>query len=166
MMVEVTGGDEDRGNNVVAKHLPVILATLLDVEDDNLLQPKSPLRQNISLHQSVHFSVWPVGPHFTQIEVIRRLAVDILYKITGISMSKRTGSPRRQTHHAHGPKHAVINKQPGLFCKPNLVLLLGHALHSGNIINEELRMSDDEDFMQESDEEQYGRVTSALKYSS
>lgn len=35
------------------------------------------------------------------------------------------------TYNTHGPKHAVIDKQPSLFRKPNLVFLLGHALHSG-----------------------------------
>lgn len=46
----------------MGKHLPVVLATILDVDDNNLLQPECPLRQDIALHETVQLSVWPISP--------------------------------------------------------------------------------------------------------
>ena len=39
----ITGEYKGRGENVVCKHLPMILAFLFDVHDEKLLQPKSEL---------------------------------------------------------------------------------------------------------------------------
>lgn len=77
-MVAVARGDEEGGDDVVAKHLPVVLATVLDVDDNNLLQPESPLRQNVALHKAVHLSVGPVGPKRTEVEPVGGLVVDVL----------------------------------------------------------------------------------------
>lgn len=61
-VVDIARRNQGSGDDVVAKHLPMILAALLNVDDDDLLKPKCPLRQDISLHQAVKLTVGPVGP--------------------------------------------------------------------------------------------------------
>lgn len=62
VVVGVAGEDKDRGDDVVAKHLPVILATVFNVDDKDLLKPESPLHENITLHEETKLAVRPVGP--------------------------------------------------------------------------------------------------------
>lgn len=51
-MVPVGTDDQRNGNEVVAQHLPVVFAALLDVDDKDLLEPKSELRKDVELVQS------------------------------------------------------------------------------------------------------------------
>ena len=63
---------------MVSEHLPMVFATLLNVDDQDLLHPESQLGQNVSLHQATHLPVRPVGPELLQVQEVRGLAVDVL----------------------------------------------------------------------------------------
>lgn len=66
-MVEVRGANERDGDEMVSEHLPMVLATLLDVNDKNLLYPESPLRQEVTLHETTEFPDRPPGPKLLHI---------------------------------------------------------------------------------------------------
>lgn len=78
LMVGVGCGNEADGEEVVSQHLPVVLAALLNVNDEHLLQPESPLRQHVGLHDSIDLSNGPVHPELLQVQVVRRFVVEIL----------------------------------------------------------------------------------------
>jgi len=63
---------------MVRKHLPMVLAALLDVDDDQLLQPEAKLGQHIALHEPRQLAVGPAGPQLDEVEVGGGLAVDVL----------------------------------------------------------------------------------------
>ena len=58
---------EQTGNNVVGKHLPMVLSSIFHVDDDNLLEPESPLTENVEFRQAVNFSLRPAGPQLRHI---------------------------------------------------------------------------------------------------
>jgi hypothetical protein len=78
VVVSVAGKDKSGGDDMVSKHLPMILAALLNVNDNHLLQPESPLAKKVSLHNSIKLAVRPVSPHILHAHVVRRSAVNIL----------------------------------------------------------------------------------------
>lgn len=47
LMIPVCGKDQKIGNDVVGKHLPIILSTLLNVHDHDLLKPECELDQSV-----------------------------------------------------------------------------------------------------------------------
>lgn len=61
-VVPVRSNNQCDSDEVVAQHLPVILAALLDVDDEDLLKPKSKLSQLIELGQAPELTVGPVSP--------------------------------------------------------------------------------------------------------
>lgn len=77
-MVDVGAGDEGNGDEVVRYHLPVVLAVLLDLDDDDLLDPKGQLGQHVGLDEAVELALRPVGPQLRHVEEVGRGAVDIL----------------------------------------------------------------------------------------
>jgi hypothetical protein len=99
LMVGITGGNEHDGDEMVRQHLPMILAALLDVDDQDLLQPEGPLAQHVSLGQTVKFSGGPVGPELLHVEVIRRGRVQVLYhqSVRRIFPLNQTGSECQPT---------------------------------------------------------------------
>ena len=48
---------------MMAQHLQMVLAALLDMDGDDHLEPKSPLAKNVALHQHGSFAIWPISPH-------------------------------------------------------------------------------------------------------
>ena len=62
----------------MSEHLPVILAPFLDVDNNELLHPEAPLRQDVALHDWIDLADWPVGPQLLEVQVVVRLAVDVL----------------------------------------------------------------------------------------
>lgn len=62
VMIAVTRRDESNGDKMMTEHLPVVFASFLDIDNNDLLQPESPLAENVALHQPLHLSVWPVCP--------------------------------------------------------------------------------------------------------
>ena len=47
LMVAVAGEDQKRRDDVVGEHLPVVLSSLLNIDNHNLLQPKCVLDENV-----------------------------------------------------------------------------------------------------------------------
>lgn len=66
------------GDKVVGEHLPVVLAALLDVDDQHLLNPECQLRQHVALHEAADLTVGPVGPELSEIPEVRGVAIDVL----------------------------------------------------------------------------------------
>lgn len=79
-MVTVRTNNQGNGDEVVAKHLPVVLATLLDVDHKDLLKPEAQLGQDVELVQGAKFTVWPESPQVFQVHPSRRRIVDVLVR--------------------------------------------------------------------------------------
>jgi hypothetical protein len=62
--------DQQDGHYVVGQHLPVVLAAVFDVDNENLLQPKGPLSQDIRLGDLRELTRGPVGEHFLHVQKI------------------------------------------------------------------------------------------------
>lgn len=71
MAVSVRGVDEADGDDVVRKHLPMVLSALLNVDDQDLLQPKGKLGKHVSLHNPGELAVGPVRPELSEVEEVR-----------------------------------------------------------------------------------------------
>ena len=80
LVVAVTHEHENAGDDVVAQHLPVVFSPLLDVDDEDLLDPETELYEVVPFHGCVDFSVWPAGPHLLHVEPVLMSIHDILYK--------------------------------------------------------------------------------------
>lgn len=78
MPVPIRRVNQRARHNVVGKHLPVVLAALLNVDDDELLQPERQLRDHVPLHQARQLAVGPAGPQIVHAQVGGGVAVDVL----------------------------------------------------------------------------------------
>lgn len=78
VVVAVARRNQGRGDEVVAKHLPVVLAAVFDVDDDNLLQPKSPLGKHVELEEAAHLAVRPVRPQLSHVQPGGRIGIQVL----------------------------------------------------------------------------------------
>jgi hypothetical protein len=92
VVVCVAGEEQTAGDEVMGEHLPVVLTTLLNVEDNNLLDPEGLLREDVGLHEARDFLVWPMGLHLLEVEEVGRLAVHVL---SG-TVSMYNGLPQRE----------------------------------------------------------------------
>jgi hypothetical protein len=128
VVVSVAGEDKSGSDNVVSKHLPVVLTALLNVDDNHLLQPERPLAEKVSLHDPIKLAVGPVGPEVLHAHVVRRGAVDVL------CLCQRECFPhdRFQTYHSPRPKDSIINHEPSLLAETGQVLAVGDALKSAD----------------------------------
>lgn len=95
MVVSVAGEDKSGGDNVMGKHLPMVLTALLNVNNNHLLQPESPLAEEIGLHETVELAVGPVGPEILHAHIVRGSAINVLYRrqrmlLTYLSNMKHT----------------------------------------------------------------------------
>ena len=68
---------------MVGEHLPVVLAALLNVDDENLLQPKGQLGKHIPLHNTAELSVRPAGPQVLEIKEVGGFRVNVLLRRRG-----------------------------------------------------------------------------------
>lgn len=113
--IGVAGEEQAAGDEVVGKHLPVILAALLDVEDHDLLNPDARLRNDVELHQAVNLAGGPVGPDATEVEEVVRLEVDVL---RGSQRPKGSQSfSAGSTHQTQDPGHGVVDNHPTLLAE-------------------------------------------------
>lgn len=78
LVVAVAHRHERARDDVVREHLPVVLAPLLHVYHEDLLQPKGELQQVVALHQAAHLARREVIPDFIEVEPVRRVVVDVL----------------------------------------------------------------------------------------
>jgi len=78
MVVEVAARNQRDGDDVVREHLPMILATLLNVDDNNLLQPERPLRKHVEFDHAVNLTERPVCPQFLHVQPVLRIGVNVL----------------------------------------------------------------------------------------
>ena len=67
-MVAVTAEHQDAGDHMMSEHLPMVFPPLLDVDDQDLLEPEGELDQIVPLHRPFQFSVWPIGPLLGHVE--------------------------------------------------------------------------------------------------
>lgn len=127
-MVSIASEDQSGSDNVMSKHLPVVLTALLNVNDNHLLQPESPLAEKVRLHDSIKLAVGPVSPEVLHAHVVRRGAVDVLCPC------QRACFPddRFQTYHTPGPKDSIINHEPSLLAEAGQVLAVCDALKSAD----------------------------------
>lgn len=63
---------------MVCEHLPMVLTSVLDVDDVNLLQPESELSQIVPLHRGCHVAGWKVGPELAEIKPVFRVIPKVL----------------------------------------------------------------------------------------
>ena len=61
-MVTITPEHEGACDAVMGEHLPMVLPSLFDIDDNNLLQPKAELNQVIPFHGTFDFSARPACP--------------------------------------------------------------------------------------------------------
>jgi len=54
--------NQGAGDDVVRKHLPVILSPFLDMDHNQLLEPEGKLCKYIALQEAGKLAVWPVRP--------------------------------------------------------------------------------------------------------
>lgn len=57
---------------------PVILALLLNMDDEHLLEPKCQLRKKVELHDSANLAAGPAGPELGHVEIVGRGIPDVL----------------------------------------------------------------------------------------
>lgn len=78
-MVVTIGSDNQRdGDEVVGQHLPVVFATLLNVDHKDLLEPEAELREDVELVQGTELTIWPEGPEVPEVQPRGRVVVEIL----------------------------------------------------------------------------------------
>jgi hypothetical protein len=100
LVVGIRGRDQYDGEEMVRQHLPVVLAALLDVDHNDLLQPESPLSQHVGLGEAVELSGRPVGPELSHVQVVRRLGVKELCRV---SVSRASSQANRIEHEPTQP---------------------------------------------------------------
>ncbi len=69
-VVCVRGEQKAVGDDVVGEHLPVVLAPLLHMDDQELLHPKGPLREHVALDEALQLPVGVVGPQLVEAEEV------------------------------------------------------------------------------------------------
>lgn len=78
VVVPVRADNQRNGDEVVGQHLPVVLATLLDVDHKDLLEPETELREDVELVQRAELTVWPESPEIPEVQPRWRGVIQIL----------------------------------------------------------------------------------------
>jgi hypothetical protein len=68
---------------VVCEHLSIILALLLDVDHEHLLDPETPLDEVIPLENTLDLPEWPAFPDAVEVQPEVRVVHDVL---SGVSL--------------------------------------------------------------------------------
>jgi hypothetical protein len=78
--VEVAVGQAHQrsGEDVMGEHLGVVFALLLDVDDENLLDPEAPLDEVVPLEKAVSFPERPAFPDAVEVQPELRVVHDVL----------------------------------------------------------------------------------------
>lgn len=69
---------------MVSEHLPMVLTTLFNMDNNELLQPECPLDQQVALHETTELAVGPAGPELRHIQPVRRIVVDVLFSMSAV----------------------------------------------------------------------------------
>ena len=77
-MVSVAREDQKCSDNVVREHLPMVFSSLLDVDNEYLLQPEGVLDQNVPFPYARDLSIGPVRPKILEIEQVVRVDHNVL----------------------------------------------------------------------------------------
>jgi hypothetical protein len=73
------GEEEERGREeVVGEHLRIVFALLLNVDDQDLLDPEAPLHQVIPLEDAVDLAEGPAFPNAVQVQPEVGVVHDVL----------------------------------------------------------------------------------------
>jgi hypothetical protein len=103
------------------EHLCVILALLLDVDNENLLNPEAPLYKVVPLEKAVSLTEGPAFPDAVQVKPKVGMVHYVLLKV---SQSARRYC--KSTYHAERPRYSIVDDQPCLllesfkaFLRPN-----------------------------------------------
>lgn len=73
---------------MVREHLPVVLAALLDVHDEELLKPEGGLDEVVPFHEGRDGAGGVIGPHFFEIEPVGGVGVDVLDSIISLRVKR------------------------------------------------------------------------------
>lgn len=65
--------NEGTGEDVVREHLHIVFPSLLDIYDDDLLQPECKLYEVVPFEKAIHLLSRPVRPYFAEVEEIWRV---------------------------------------------------------------------------------------------
>lgn len=76
--VDVGRAEKNACNDVVSKHLVMIFASFLHVDDEDLLDQKGQLHEKIPLHQARQGASRPFRPNSGKVEPIVRIAPNVL----------------------------------------------------------------------------------------
>jgi hypothetical protein len=78
LMVSIARENQERCENVVGEHLPMVLSSLFDIDHEYLLQPEGVLDQNIPLPYPSDLSIRPICPKIFEIEQVVRRSQNVL----------------------------------------------------------------------------------------
>lgn len=78
LIVGIGRSNEGGCNGVMDNHFPIVLATRLDVDHNDLLYPVSPLGQNVCLKKAIELFLGPAGPQLFEVEKVWRVVIQIL----------------------------------------------------------------------------------------
>lgn len=62
----------------MSEHLPMVFSPLLDIDDEDLLQPKRELDEVVPFEQTIHLSIRPTTPELAEVEPVRRIIHQVL----------------------------------------------------------------------------------------
>lgn len=68
----------------MCEHLPVILAPLFNVDDENLLQPEGELHEIVTLERPSHGSMRELGPQLAYVEPVLRVVYNVLHETMSV----------------------------------------------------------------------------------
>lgn len=77
--VDVRRAQQTAGDNVMGQHLVVVLPSLLNIDNQNLLHPKRQLHEQIPFQSPRHTPCGPFPPDCGIIEPVVRVRPDILF---------------------------------------------------------------------------------------
>lgn len=103
LMVTIGRKYKGTGDDMVGEHLHVVLPPLLNVDDDNLLEPETELDQIVPLGETGHLASRPVPPQSSEVE-----------PVVGVVHEKHAGAPR----------DTGVDQKPGLFREAHFCLFL------------------------------------------
>lgn len=112
--VDIRGTQQRARDQVVRQHLVVVFPPLLDVDNEDLLNPERQLHEQIPLHLGCHLPRRPVRPDRLEAVPVVGVGPEVLSQSALLYRSVLL-----PTHHAISPKAAVVDQQPGLLRKPH-----------------------------------------------
>jgi len=78
LVIAVASNQKQACNDVVGEHLPMVLSTLFNVDNQNLLEPETKLSQIVQLKEAGHGARGERRPHGAEIVEVGGLVDEIL----------------------------------------------------------------------------------------